>query len=426
MKTGKNFPYLHSMKQLPALDLNFVRSQFPALQNDYVFMDNAGGSQALASVMDKLREWMTDYNVQLGASYEVSAVAGQKLKDATVAVAELIHAPKVEEVVIGPSTTQMLRILSLSLMKQWQPGDEVIVTNSDHEANVSCWMDLQDQGIVVKIWKVREDTLQFHLEDLDALITDRTKLVAMVHASNILGTINPIAEIAAHVHARGAQICVDGVAFAPHRLVDVQAFGVDYYVYSFYKTYGPHLAVLWGKYELLRELDGINHYFIGKDQVPYKFQPGNVNYELCYSMLGLTGYLEALYDHHYPNSESVSVRKKYVAAFELIADHEEQLANRLLGYLNGREDIRVIGNIGSAKAERVPTIAFLHEPSKSSAVVEQVDAYRIGIRFGDFYAKKLVEDLGLVEKDGVIRVSLVHYNTLEEVDRLIEAFEAVL
>ena len=411
------------MNTLPPLDLNFVRRHFPALSKDFTFMDNAGGSQALKGVIDKIAEYMVQYNVQTGASYEISARAVQELKRASSAVAEMINAPRTEEVIIGPSTTLLLRILSICMARNWQPGDEVIVTNSDHEANVSCWTDLEKQGIVVRIWKVRPDTLELNTDDLLALLSPRTKLVAMVHASNILGTINPIGEIAKLVHNHGAQICVDGVALAPHRLVDVQASGVDFYVYSFYKTYGPHLAVLWGKYDLLREMEGINHYFIGKEEVPYKFQPGNVNYELCYSLLGITEYLCNLHDHHFPDHTERSTQEKYRQAFQLIAAHEEKLADRLLDYLNSRPDIRIIGHTSGEQHLRVPTIAFLHSPSQSSAVVEQVDPHRIGIRFGDFYAKKLIHDLGLIEKDGVIRVSLVHYNTLEEVDSLIRVLD---
>ena len=278
---------------------------------------------------------------------------------------------------------------------------------------------------MVKIWKVNPETLQFDIEDLKALFTSRTQLVTLVHASNILGTINPIKEIAEVVHAHGALICVDGVAFAPHRLVDVQAFGVDFYVYSFYKTYGPHLAVLWGKYDLLRELPGINHYFIGKDQVPYKFQPGNLNYELCYGSVGIAEYLLTLHDHHFPENGDYLPQDRYRSAFQLIADHEEQLAATLLDYLNHRKDIRIIGHSSPDQNLRVPTIAFLHTPSLSSKVVEQVDPHRIGIRFGDFYAKKLIQDLGWVAKDGVIRVSLVHYNTVAEVEKLIEVLDEI-
>jgi len=407
------------------LDVHFARKHFPSLSNNFVFMDNAGGSQTLGSVIDSISKYLTHYNVQLGASYKVSAQAGEKLDQVVSEMAGLINAPMNEEVIIGPSSTMLLRILSICLSREWQKGDEVIITNSDHEANVSCWMDLQKQGINIKTWKINPDTHEFELGHLEKLLSNKTKLVAMVHASNILGTINPIKEIAKLVHSAGALFCVDGVAFAPHRLVDVQAFDVDFYVYSFYKTFGPHLAVMYGKFELLRELDGLNHYFIGKEEVPYKFQPGNFNYELTYGLDGIFSYLISLHDHHYPKEKDVPKNEKYRKGFELISDHEQFLAGRLLDFLKTKSEIRIIGSTSDDKKKRVSTISFVHKKLKSSEVVSKVDKYDIGIRFGDFYAKKIIHDLGLIEKDGVIRVSLVHYNTIEEVEKLIVAFEDI-
>lgn len=414
------------MNSNPKLDMDFVRSQFPSLKNDFILMDNAGGSQTLGKVIERIGDYLTNYNVQLGASYKVSAMAGKVLNETHAKLAGLINAKSVKEVIVGSSTTMLLRILSICLSEQWKPGDEVIVSNSDHEANVSCWVDLQKKGIVVKIWKVNPETFQFELDDLKELLSGKTKLVAVVHASNFLGLINPVKKIAEVVHRAGALICVDGVAYAPHRLVDVQAFDVDFYVFSTYKTYGPHQAILWGKYELLAPLNGLNHYFIGKDEIPYKFQPGNFNYELTYSLAGIPNYLLDVYDHHFPASSETENRAKFSKVFDLMADHEELLANHLLDYLNANPKIKIIGLKSADKNKRVPTISFIHKDYLSSEVVEKVDAFGIGIRFGDFYAKKLIHDLGLEEKDGVIRVSLVHYNTIEEVDQLIKAFEEVL
>lgn len=395
------------------LDLPFIRSQFPALQQDFVFMDNAGGSQVPRQVVERISEYLSSWNVQLGASYEVSATAGQKLREATDRLAGFINAGRPEEVVVGPSTTMLLRILSLTISRQWQAGDEVIVTNSDHEANVSCWMDLREKGIVVRIWKLNPDTLEFELDDLRQLLSPRTRLVAMTHSSNILGTINPVREVADMVHAAGALLCVDGVAFAPHRPIDVQAFGADFYVFSTYKVYGPHQAILYGRYELLRELDSLNHYFIGKDQVPYKLQPGNFNFELTYGMQGIIDYFNTLQLNH----------DKPI--FKLIAAHEKALSEALLSYLRSVPGLRIIGRTDSHSDKRVPTISFVHERYKSSDIVKKVDPHRIGIRYGDFYAKKLIHDLGLEKKDGVVRVSMVHYNTVEEVEALVGVLEEI-
>jgi len=388
-------------------------------------MDNAGGSQTLGRVMNRITHYLTNYDVQLGASYEVSASAGKVLKDTHKTLAKLINAKRTEEVVIGPSSTMLFRILSICLSKQWKKGDEVIVTNSDHEANVSCWTDLKKQGIKIKVWKVNKKTLEFDLEDLEKLISKKTKLVTMVHASNVLGTINPIKEIAKVVHKAGALLCVDGVAYAPHRLVDVQKMDADFYVFSWYKVYAPHQAVMYGKFELLKKLDSINHYFIGKDVIPYKLQPGNFNFELTYSLAGVADYLEDIHDRHYPKTKA-SIRKKFQKSFDLIEDHEAALAETLLSFLRNHPNVKIIGHASSDKKLRVPTISFVHKKLKSSSIVAKVDKKGIGIRFGDFYARQLIKYLGLTKNNGVVRVSLVHYNTQKEVKALIDAFKEIL
>ncbi len=407
------------------MDIDFVRKQFPALDRDFVFMDNAGGSQVLGKVIERISGYLVHHNVQLGASYKVSAEAGQKLKYATSRIAELVNASKSEEIIIGSSTTMLLRILSLAIKGQWKKGDEVIVTDTDHEANVSPWMDLQKEGIEIKVWKVNPETLQLETSKLKELLSERTRLVAVTHASNVLGTINPVKEIAKVVHEAGALICVDGVAYAPHRKIDVKELDADFYTFSWYKTYGPHLAVMYSKHDLLLKLDSLNHYFIGKEDVPYKLQPGNFNFELTYSVLGIIEYYEEFFRHHFDSKANLGFSEKLGQTFNLMASHEEDLAGTLLDYLNSVPEIRIIGIPASDQSQRVPTISFVHKKMKSDEIVEQVDGHRIGIRFGDFYAKKLIKTLGLEEKNGVVRVSLVHYNSREEVKKLIGVFKNI-
>lgn len=407
------------------LDLTYVRKQFPALNREFVFMDNAGGSQVLGTVIEKISRYFLNYNVQLGASYKISAQAQEKLALTIAEVAEFINAKSAKEIIAGSSSTMLLRILSLCISKQWQKGDEVIVTNSDHEANVSCWTDLKTMGIVIKTWRVNPETLEFDIRDLENLLSKKTKLVAMVHTSNILGTINPVKKIASVVHNANALFCVDGVAHAPHRKIDVRDIDVDFYVFSTYKVYGPHQAIMYGKYNLLREMEGLNHFFITKEDVPYKFQPGNFNFELTYSLLGVTNYFLMLNDHHFPKQTKVSKKEKYANCFSIIEQHEQKLSSLLLSYLSSRDDIRIIGFSDSNKEKRVPTISFIHNKYRSSEVVSKVDNFNIGIRFGDFYARKIIQDLKLTEKNGVIRVSMVHYNTFDEVNSLINAFDTI-
>ena len=188
----------------------------------------------------------------------------------------------------------------------------------------------------------------------------------------------------------------------------------------------PHLAVMYGKYNLLYKMDGINHYFFQKKDVPYKFQPGNFNFELTYSLLGIAEYYQDFYKHHFPKQHTSDIRERTSRNFEMIAQYEEEVSKPLLDYLRSHEKIRIIGHPFADRSKRVPTISFVHEDLKSDQIVGQVDDHRIGIRFGDFYAKKLIKDAGLEEKNGVVRVSLVHYNTRQEVAKLLSILEKIL
>ncbi|MEH1793500.1 cysteine desulfurase-like protein [Nostoc sp.] len=405
------------------LNLDKVRQYFPALAGEWTFFDNAGGSQTLKKVVDRISEFLLSSDVQLGASYAVSQLAGERLALATRGMATFINANSSKEIVMGPSTTMMLKVLSTCLGQTFTPGDEIIVTNCDHEANIGAWVALEKQGIKVKVWQIRPDTLELDLADLEVLMSHRTKLVTLTHASNVLGTINPIKEIAAFVHDRNAMICVDGVAYAPHRLVDVQDLDVDFYTLSCYKVYGPHHALLYGKEEHLLRLPGLNHYFIQQTDIPYKFQLGNVNFELSYGMLGLCDYLSELAQLHSGDQTAPDLRNQMVQVFDLISIHEEKISDRLLNYLNSKSNVRVIGQSKADRQLRVPTISFVVDGMNSSTIPAKIDQHYIGIRYGDFYAKRLIEYLGLASQDGIVRVSMVHYNTLEEVNNLIEAFE---
>jgi cysteine desulfurase family protein (TIGR01976 family) len=403
----------------PTLDLDFVRSQFPALAlGDWAYMDNAGGSLVLKGVADRISDYLLTTSVQHGASYEASVHATERLAQARARIATLIGAERAEEVVLGPSTTQLMRNLCAAMASQFQAGDEVIVTDFDHESNIGPWLQLKERGVVFRTWAIDPGSFEIDLGQLDVLLNPRTKLVCVTHASNILGAINPVAEIAARVHAAGAQLCVDAVAYAPHRAVDVAASGADYYVFSFYKVYGPHFAVMWGRHERLLDLDGLYHWFYGKDKVPGKLEPGNTNYELAWGCVGIVDYLEKL-----GGGEG---RPAVVRAFDAIARHEEALAERLLSWLRARNDVRIVGPRTADRAVRAPTISFKAAGRDSAEVVRAVDPHKVGIRFGDFHSRRLVENLGLAEGSGVIRASLVHYNTLEEVDRLIGALDQAL
>ena len=401
------------------LDLAHVRRQFPALADGFAYMDNAGGSLVLKSVADRIHDYLLTTSVQTGASYEHSQRAVARLTEARRKLALLVNAARPEEIVLGPSTTVLCQGLARAMAGRLKPGDEIVVTEFDHESNIGPWRALEAQGVVIKLWTIERETFEIDPDQLDRLMSARTRLVAVTHASNILGTLNPIAEIARRVHARGAEIVVDGVAYAPHRAIDVAALGVDYYVFSFYKTYGPHFAMLYGRYDKLLDLDGLYHYFYGRDKVPQKLEPGNTNYELAWGSAGIVDYLDGL-------GGGSGDRAAIDRAFDAIAVQEEALSERLLSYLRGRNDVRIVGRRSGAAAERVPTIAFKHRARDAADIVKAVDPARVGIRFGDFHSRRLIEGLDLAAGSGVVRVSMVHYNTLDEVDRLIGALERAM
>lgn len=406
-------------------DIEKIRAEFPALNSRMIFLDNAGGSQVLKRVADRIHDYLLTTSVQLGASYATSVAATEKVLAARRAVAELINATHDEEVVMGGSTTGLMFLLTQVILPGIREGDEIIVTNSDHEANIGGWMRLQTAGAKIKMWEVNRDSLQLELADLDALLSPRSKWVAMTHASNVLGTINPVAEVAKRVHAAGARLCVDAVAYAPHRLVDVQASGADVYVFSFYKVFGPHYAVLWGKRDFLLSLPTLNHHFITADVLPYKLQPGNVNFELSVGCIGIGEYLLDI-GKTLDVDPAKSNRQYMQTAFNAFAQHEDLLAEKLLAYLRGKAKVTIIGLSTIENSNRVPTISFVVANQQSETVVRHIDCFNIGIRFGDFYAKRLIDALALTGQGGVVRVSIAHYNTAEEIDRLIRHLDEVI
>lgn len=400
------------------LDMDYVRSQFPMLADGYAYLDNAGGSAVLGRVADRVRDYLLASSVQLGASYSGSASAGERVLQARESVAQLINAAHPEECVMGGSTTHLLQILCRAIAPSINSGDEIVITHCDHEANIGPWQRLcEERGATLKIWSVDAQTLELELKDLDGLLGPRTRYVSMTHASNILGSVNPVAEVARRVHGVGGKLCVDAVAYAPHRLVDVQASGADYYVFSFYKVFGPHFAVLWGHRDALLALPSLNHFFIGQEVIPYKLQPGNLNYELSYGCMGIKDYLM---DIGQRLGASGSPRQIMQVAFDAFEVQEDLLAEILLAFLRDTSGVRIIGKPRVTAGDRVPTISFVVEGLQSEAVVRRIDEHGIGIRFGDFYARHLIEELGLTHYGGVIRVSIAHYNTADEMHRLVE------
>ena len=398
-----------------------IRAQFPALAGDTVFLENAGGSQVPKVVADRIYDYMVSSYVQLGAGYALSQQATQLVDDAHEFV-RLVMNGRDGEVILGSSTSALLRMLSGCYAKVLAPGSAIVVAQTGHEANIGPWKDLAGLGFDFRWWEMDPTSFSCSMDRLDELLDDRVALVAFPHVSNLLGEIVDVAAITERAHASGARVVVDGVAFAPHRAIDVDAWQVDWYAYSTYKVYGPHMAALWGRRDALAELTGPNHFFVPDDEVPYKFEVGGANHEGCAALLGLRDYMAFLTDTQDPAALD---REGIERAFALMTACELPLQSRLIDYLQSRDDIRIIGPT-SAGSERVGTISFIHDSKSSAEITAEVDQSGIAIRHGHMYAYHLCEELGLDPDDGVVRVSLVHYNTPDEIERLIAVLDQAL
>ena len=409
-----------------SLDIDYVKAQFPAfsdpLSAKWSFFENAGGSYVPHNVITHLNNFMTSTKVQPFAEYDTSAIAGNNMNRATELFAEMINAKK-DEIIIGSSTTMNMYVLSNAMKYFLQPGDEIIVTNQDHEANIGAWRRLESVGAVIKEWKINPDNAELEIENLKLLLTNKTKIVAVTHCSNIVGSINDIKSIAKIVHQYDAYIIGDGVSYAPHGFPDVKDLDVDFYTFSLYKTYGPHLGLLYGKKEILDKLPNQNHEFL-KDNVPYTLNPGGPNHEELSSLIGIYEYFNNLYKHHYPNKE-ISIRNKIETINGLISLHEETIANPLLEYINKRHDINLIGKNKIQNNNRAPTIAFTFKNISSQNISKQLVANGIATRNDNFYAWRCLKALGIDTEDGVVRTSMVHYNCKEEVENLINALKKI-
>lgn len=409
----------------PTFDVDFARNQFPSGVWDWSFFENAGGSFVPTSVIDRLTTYMTETQVQPAALYPASALAAERMADGHRLMAEMIGAAP-DEVTVSASTSINVYVLSHALRPLWQEGDEVIVAVQNHEANSGSWRRLADTGIKVIEWPVDPVSGAMSTDTLASLLTDKTRLVAFPHVSNILGAINDIAAITRMVHDAGAMVCVDGVAYAPHRAVDVKAWDVDFYLFSFYKVFGPHMGCLYGKKERLLEARGQYHYFIGEDETAKKLNPSGPQHEMIASLVGVADYFEALATHHLPERPN-SLHDRVKAVYELAARHEEGLAKRFVDFASSKKKLRLIGPKTGNHDERVPTFSFVVEGLRSGEISERLLAYKLSLSNGNFYAKRLIEAVGIKDsEDGVVRVSMAHYTSAEDVDRLIAGLDAVL
>ena len=408
------------------LDVDYVRSQFPAfkdpLSKDWSFFENAGGSYVPCNVINKLTEFMTSTKVQPYADYPMSKIAGENMDKATKLFANMINS-KENEILIGGSTSINLYVLSNALKKFISPGDEIIVTNQDHEANISPWRRLEGVGAKIIEWQFNLDNFELEYSTLEKIINPKTKIIAVTHCSNIIGSINNIKKITELAHKNNIIVIADGVSYAPHGFPDVKELDVDFYTFSLYKTYGPHLALLYGKEEILKELPNQNHEFLN-GKYPYTINPGGPNHEELVSLIGIYEYFEGLYNHHFQDKR-ITIRNKIKKINELISLHEEEIANPILKYLDDSENFKLIGKNKISNKNRAPTISFTSKKMSSKMLSKKLVDNQIATRNDNFYAWRCLKALGIDADDGVVRISLAHYNSIEETKKLIKVFDKI-
>jgi len=403
------------------LNLDFVRAQFPALDQGelqgWAFFENAGGSYACQQTIDRLHRFYTETKVQPYAPYPASAAGGALMDDAYRRLAGILNVGA-DEVHIGPSTSQNTYVLAHAFRAGWSDGDEIIVTNQDHEANSGAWRRLADRGITVREWKIDADTGKLDPQDLEELLTDRTRLAAFPHCSNIIGHENPVTAICRTLAAAGVVSVVDGVSAAPHGLPDVAALGADIYLFSAYKTWGPHQGVMTVKRSVCDSLANQSHYF-NDGEITKRLIPAGPDHAQVAAMNGVVDYLDAVHEAHFDDGAPAGERGRRV--HDLFRTHEERLLAPLLEYLRDRSDVRILGPDDTS--ERVPTVALV--PTKNPQTIAAALAdHKVMAGAGDFYAVRVLEAMGVPLDPGVLRLSFVHYTSVAEIDQLISALDA--
>ena len=397
-----------------------IRSSFPALVRDptFVFFDNAAGAQVAQIVLHAVQDHLLERNVQRGGRYGKSQEVDATIAKARESVADLLNARDPSEIAFGMNATSFIRLLSLAIGQTLSQRNEIIVTDMDHEANVATWLALQKDGARILWWKMDDDG-NLHVDDLTPLLSSKTRLVACTVASNALGSIVDVAAAAQATHETGAEIFLDCVHYAPHGSVDVQAFDCDYLVCSGYKIFAPHMGFLWGRRELLKKLPTFREDFI-PDEPPGKIEAGTFIYENVAGMDAAVSYLENLgktVSGGVETQESDSKRANLRRGMNRIRAYEGSLSLEMLRVL--REcGATIYGITEDARIhERVPTLCFNLPTVAPAKVTEAMARAGIGIRDGHMYAPRLMKRLGLEQDSGVVRASLVHYNTLDEIHR---------
>lgn len=406
------------------LDLDFVRGQFPAFAEpslrSQAFFENAGGSYTCKPVIDRLIRFYTQRKVQPYAPYAASTLGGEEMDEARARMAAILGV-ETDELSFGPSTTQNTYVLAQAFGQMLQPGEAIVVTNQDHEANSGPWRRLAERGIEVREWKVDPDTGHLDPDTLEDLLDDTVRLVCFPHCSNVVGEVNPVTEITSRAHAAGAFTCVDGVSYAPHGFVDVGALGPDIYLFSAYKTFGPHQGLMVIRRALAELLPNQGHHF-NAGSLYKRFTPAGPDHAQVAACAGMADYVDALYAHHGGSGDATPAARG-AAVHDLMRAHETRLLQRLLDAVKDRNSVRLIG---PATAQgRAPTVALaLGRPGED--VARDLAPHGIMAGGGDFYAGRALGAMGVDPDKGVLRLSFTHYTSDAEMDQLLTALDAVL
>jgi cysteine desulfurase family protein (TIGR01976 family) len=401
-----------------------VRAKFPALKRaePFVYFDNAAGAQLPQNVLDAVANHLLDINVQRGGRYEKSRAVDRMIHTARARVTTWLNAADPTEVAFGMNATSFIRLVSLAVGQTIEPArNRFILTDLDHEANIATWLVLERFGAEFDWWKMRSDG-RLHIEDLLPLLSERTKLVACTAVSHALGSLVDVAAAARAAHSVGAELFLDAVHYGPHAPIDVAAWDCDYLVCSGYKAFAPHMGFLWGKRDKLLALPTFRESFI-PDEPPYKIEAGTFVFENVAGMSAAVDYFETLGRELDPSN---SARGAIEGAMSSIRNYEQVLSRRMLEIL-AEVDAIVYGVNNPAEVDRrVPTICFNLPRKRPAHVVERMAEAGFGIRDGHMYAPRLMERLGLALDSGAIRVSLVHYNTIDEIERFGEALRKIV
>jgi selenocysteine lyase/cysteine desulfurase len=404
------------------LDLEFVRAQFPAFSQKALrgqaFFENAGGSYTCGAVIDRLTRFYTERKVQPYGSFEASRLGGEEMDEARVRLAGLMGVDR-DEVSFGPSTTQNTYVLAQAFAGFMAPGEAIVVTNQDHEANSGPWRRLAERGIEIREWRIDPETGALDPEALADMLDEKVRLVCFPHCSNVVGQINPVTEITAIAHAAGAFVCVDGVSYAPHGMPNVGELGPDIYLFSAYKTYGPHQGVMVMRRALGEVLPNQGHHFNG-DTLYKRFTPAGPDHAQVAACAGMADYVNALADHHGVQGDAAA---RGAAVHDLMRAHEIALLQPLLDYVSAKNSVRLLGPAEAAL--RAPTVA-LACAGNAEELAGQLAARGINAGGGDFYAQRVLEGMGVDLNKGVLRLSFVHYTTEDEVGALISALDEIV